>query len=105
MNNLKPADGLFNLLIASICGNHCLNDKVDSICQCGDATYNRMQMAKTYSYCCNSSPCNKMTSSNIICNNGTIKNINEKCNNNCPLSQCSQCSPDQLHMYLKYKHL
>ena len=61
-------------------------------CICGNTTIKASEAASeqaTYTYCCNSesSPC-RQEGEKIFCEKGIVKNITEKCFNDCPFSRC-----------------
>ena len=54
-----------------------------NICQCGQDTVSILDLNKNKSYCCNHDwPCEDQ-GNEIVCQNGTITNLNKKCGNEC----------------------
>ena len=54
-----------------------------NICQCGQDTLSILDLNKSKSYCCNHDwPCEDQ-GNKIVCQNGTITNLNRKCGNEC----------------------
>ena len=57
-----------------------------SICQCGQQTMAIYELESSRSYCCSPDwPCQDQ-GNKIVCQNGTLVNINDKCGNECPTS-------------------
>ena len=76
---------LFTTLISEdICGNKCMDGH--RICTCGNTNYSIHEMRTQRLYCCNTSPCETIDKY-IVCKTGVIKNVDEKCENECPLSE------------------
>ena len=90
------------LPIELICGNECVEyfEKAGPTkCECGNSTFTTEDYLTTKigdTYCCTSptSTCIRNTTAGaVVCKNGTMKSINEKCYYNCPFSLRNQCSP------------
>ena len=90
------------LPIDLICGNECVEDFEKqglTKCECGNSTFTTEDYLTTKigdTYCCTSptSTCIRNTTAGaVVCKNGTMKSINEKCYDNCPFSLRNQCSP------------
>lgn len=58
-----------------------------SICQCGEETMSIQDLANTKTYCCNRNlPCDDR-GNKIVCQSGTLVNVNDKCKEECPTAE------------------
>ena len=79
LNGLQPLH-----ISEDICGNKCMDGH--RICTCGNTNYSIHEMRTQRLYCCNKSPCETIDKY-IVCKTGVVKNVDEKCENECPLSE------------------
>ena len=55
---------------------------------CGGKAYNHTEMNSQKIYCCNSSPCTWISETKTMVCNGTMKSVDEKCYDVCPVARC-----------------
>ena len=85
------------LPIDLICGNECVEDFEKqglTKCECGNSTFTTERKMRD-TYCCISptSTCIQNTTAGaVVCKNGTMKSVTEKCYDFCPFSLGNQCS-------------
>ena len=93
------------IILGNVCGGHCLSEGQD--CQCGKETIPFLEATYSKSYCC-SDTCSKENGT-ITCQEGNLKNLNNKCNNSCPFMKfnamnklaisTTDCNPEKEHCF------
>lgn len=94
------------IILGNVCGGHCLSEGQD--CQCGNETITFLEATYSKSYCCSDSTCNKENGT-VTCQEGNIKNVNNKCNDSCPYLKfgamnkmaisTTDCNPEEEHCF------